>query len=278
MASSAPSLPDPSQLSWPGRVWFGARAALAGVGLTLAHRRLLVVAVVPMLVQAVLLIAFLALGVVFVAPAIERALATLSDGDGALHDVWTAVSWLIAGGLVVVGAFVGTILAGSVVCDPFYDVLSERTEALYTGRDAGPPLTVLSVVAGIGRELVVTLGRLAVWGAGAVPLWLLSFTPLAVVAAPLEALWTWLFLSYEYLSRSLARHSVAPGDRFRTLFSHASTFAGFGAFAALLSLVPFTAPFLVVGATRAYLALAAAGHVPSRLSDADRARLMETMK
>jgi uncharacterized protein involved in cysteine biosynthesis len=259
-------------------VWFGARAAAAGVGVTLTHRRLLVVAVVPMLVQALLLVVFLGAGLTLLAPRIEHALAALSDGDGALHDVWTAVSWLIAGGLVVVGAFVATILAGSVVCDPFYDVLSERTEALYLGRDTGPPLTVLSVVVGIGRELVVTLGRLAVWAMGAVPLWLLSFTPLAVVAAPLEALWTWLFLSYEYLARSLARHSVAPGDRFRTLFSHPSMFAGFGAMAALLSMVPFTAPFLVVGATRVYLALAAAGLVASRLDDADRSLLRASMK
>jgi uncharacterized protein involved in cysteine biosynthesis len=107
----------------------------------------------------------------------------------------------------------------------------------------------------------------------ALPLWLLSLTPAVIVAAPASLAWTWLFAAREFLARPLARHTVHVGGRLGALFGHKALFLGFGGAATLLAAVPFTAPFLVVGATRAYLALAARGAVPSRLTDDDRRAL-----
>jgi hypothetical protein len=62
------------------------------------------------------------------------------------------------------------------------------------------------------------------------------------------------------------------------LFSNKAFFLGFGAMAALVSVLPLSSPFLVVGATRAHLALAARGHIGSTLNSEERARLISGIK
>jgi hypothetical protein len=187
--------------------------------------------------------------------------ALVAAGKAVWSAAVVALVWLVVFGMSIVGAVVGA----SVLCDPFYDALSERTEALSIGRDVGVPFSIGGVVVGIGREFSVTLLRLFVYGAVAIPLWLLSFTPASVLAAPVSVWWTWLFFSFEYLARSMTRHAPSPLARLRIMWSHKAVFTGFGAVAWLLSLVPFTAPLLVVSATRLYLTLAVAGRVPSTL-------------
>jgi len=273
-----PTLFDPEAA--PGavaRFLVGVRAAFAGVPVVLSDQRLLALSLVPMLLHVALFIALLVGLTGTVAPAVGHAVAHALGADPQQAGLWARpLSGIVHAGVVVLAiatAFFGSVFVASVLGDPFYDALSERTEELYLGRAVGAPLTVHAVVVGIGRELVANLVRLFVWSLGALPLWVLSFTFAGFVAGPLSLAWTWLFTAYEFLSRSLVRHTVHIGGRFGALFSQKQLFLGFGAGAALVSLVPFTSPFLVVGATRAYLALAASGRVASRLTDADRERL-----
>jgi len=277
MARTLPFDPGPDDAAEPAfvaRFVAGARAALDGAAVVFAEPRLRLLAVVPMVVHVALFVALLSAGLMWGAGPLGDRLAPADAADtGSFSSLLETLARVAAVFLVVVGSFVGAVVAGSVVCDPLYDVLSERTEELLLGRAVGEPLSVGSVVAGILREASATAVRLCVWGAGFVVLTALSFTPLVVVAAPLSFAWTALFSAWEYLSRSLSRHAVHIGGRFGAVFSHKATFLGFGAAATVLSTLPLTAPLLVVGGTRAYLALAARGRVASRLTDDDRARL-----
>ena len=180
-------------------------------------------------------------------------------------------------GLVLGGALVGAVLAGSVLCDPFYDLLSERTEQLLLGRSVEGPMTIRSVLVGAIREAAASLVRFTTWATGALLLALLSLTPAVVVTGPLSFAWTWLFAAWEYFSRSFARHGLGAGGGLRVVSANKAHLLGFGAVAAGLSLLPFTAPFLVVGATRAYLSLAARGEAPSRLSGEEQGRLQAVL-
>ena len=273
------SLPaDPTASGLVGRFMHGVTLAGGGIGLVFSDARLLLLSLIPMAIHVVLLVAMLVAGFAFVAdPLIAWLEPTLGSGSGALadagHAVWVVAVKILVGALVIGLGLVGAVAAGSIVCDPFYDALSERTEALYVGHDVGLPFSLGRMVAGIGGELGATLLRLAVFGAVAVPLWLLSFTPAAIVATPLALLWTWLFFAFEFLARSMTRHVPRSTTRMRSLFAHKSLFVGFGLVCWVLSFVPLTAPLLVVAGTRLYLTLASRGQVPSVLSDDDKAVL-----
>jgi uncharacterized protein involved in cysteine biosynthesis len=269
---------DPTTGGVVSRFLRGVRAAFGGARLVFSDATLLLLSLIPMVVHVALLAGLLAIGgSVVVDPLVAWINPTGPAADTVVAEVGRAVwsgavvvlVWLLVVGLALVGA----VVLGSVICDPFYDALSERTEALHLGRDVGAPFAIATVIAGIGREFAVTMLRLVVFGAVAVPLWLLAFTPAAVVATPLSLAWTWLFFAWEFLVRSMVRHAPSGTARLRTLFDHKALFAGFGAVAWLLSFVPLTAPLLVVSATRLYLTLVADGRVPTTLPVADVERL-----
>lgn len=272
LGQKKPTLGDLGEKGVVGRVVGGAGAVFAGVGLVFRDANLFLLSLVPMGVHAGLFVVFLWLGF---SQAVDPVVALLSPSDTASW--WLGVVAVVVGIAVriaaVLLALVSSVLVGSVVCDPFYDLLSERTEEIFVGRNVGPPFTLANVVAGVARELVATVLRLLVFAAVAIPLWLASFTPAAIVATPLSFVWTWLFFAYEYLSRSLARHAVQPRDRFKPIFAHKAICVGFGATAWVVSFIPFLAPFLVVAATRLYLGLAAFDRVPSGFTDDEKRSL-----
>lgn len=274
-----PLPPAPTSGGVFARFGRGLRAGFGGFSLVFSDATLLGFSLIPMFVHVLLLVGLLAAGSAFVVEPLGAWLdpSTTTAEAGWLsrmgHSVWHVVAgvlvWLLVGGASLVGA----VVVGSVVCDPFYDVLSERTEALHLGRDVGEPFTVAGVVRGVGREFLATVSRLVVYGTVAVALWILAFTPLGVVTTPLSLLWTWLFFASEFLSRSMVRHTPGPTSRLRVLFAHKALFAGFGAVAWGLSFVPLTAPLLVVAATRLYLTLAVDGEVPTTLRADDVGRM-----
>jgi uncharacterized protein involved in cysteine biosynthesis len=273
------SLPaDPTAAGVVGRFLQGVQLAGGGVGLVFSDARLMLLSLIPMVIHVALLVALLVLGFAFVVDPLIAWVEPMPGGAvsaaaGAWHAVWSVAVQILVGALVVGLALVGTVVSGSIVCDPFYDALSERTEALHVGHDVGPPFSVSLMLGGMVRELLATLLRLVVYGTVAVPLWLLSFTPAALVATPLALVWTWLFFAYEFLARSMVRHAARPTTRMGSLFAHKSLFVGFGLVCWVLSFVPLTAPLLVVAGTRLYLTLASVGKVPSTLSDDDKAVL-----
>jgi len=271
---------DPTKHGVVGRFGQGLRFALGGLGLVFSDATLLMLSLVPMLVHIALLAGFLVVGGnVVVEPLIAwldpQSAAAATDGAVAElgRAVWSGAVVVLAWVAVVGLALVSAVVVGSIVCDPFYDALSERTEALHLGRDVGAPFSLGAVVAGIGRELTATVVRLLVYGAVAVPLWVLAFTPAGVIATPLSLVWTWLFFAWEFVARSMMRHAPSATGRVRVLFAHKALFTGFGAVAWLSSFLPFTAPLLVVAATRLYLTLLAEGQVPTTLPAADVERL-----
>lgn len=278
MSSTTASAPRPPERPLPdlaagdllARFLSGAGFAASGIGFSLRHPKVLGWALVPMLIQSVIFVAFVVAGATRLDELVER----LGPEPG--HWYSFLATLLFAGlaiALVLVGIVV-TLLVGSVVCDPFYDIISETTEAIMLGHDVGEPFSIPRMISGVVRELGVTIVRLSVFLAVALPLWILGLTGVgSVVAAPLGLLWTWAFVALEGLSRSQARQALAARERLSVLKRQTGAALGFGALGWVLAFIPFTTPLLVVGGTRLFLALAAYDRVPSALSDADKARL-----
>jgi CysZ protein len=252
------------------RFFTGARFAASGIAFTFRHRALFLWSLIPMLVQLVLFAALLTGGVVGAGKLVDH----IRPEAGHWYSFVGAVMFVAAVLVVVVASVVGALLIGSVVCDPFYDKLSEVTESILVGKDMSTPLTAAGVVDGIVRELFALPLRLGVYGVGAIALWALGLTGIgSVVAVPLSLAWTWLFVALAAWSRSLARHAVPGGRRLAGLFKQPTIALGFGAVGWVLSYIPLTSPFLVVGGTRLYLALAAWDRIESSLSDDDKRAL-----
>jgi uncharacterized protein involved in cysteine biosynthesis len=261
-------LPDVARGTVVTRFLSGARCAASGIGFTLRHGALLRWSLVPMVVQLAIFVALVVAGWQFLGDLPAPEAGHWYSFLGTLLKVVVAVLMVIAGALLA-------IFLGGIVCDPFYDILSERTESILLGRDVGEPFSVSAAVAGIVRELLATVARLAVYGGGQLALLLLGLTGVgSVVAVPLSLAWTWLFVAVGALSRSQARHQIAGGKRFSAAFGNTAVALGFGAAGWLLAYLPFTAAFLVVGGTRLYLSLAAHDRVASALADADKRRLV----
>ncbi|MBM4377889.1 MAG: EI24 domain-containing protein [Deltaproteobacteria bacterium] len=256
----------------------GARAAVDGVRFVLSEPRLRWLAAVPMAVHAALLAGLVWAGVTYaVHPLGETLSGQVPSLPPWLGGALSAVAHVTARVLVLGCALVGAVVTGTVLCDPFYDLLSERTEQLLLGRSVDGPMTVGSVLSGMVREAGAAAFRFTLWAMGALVLGLLSLTPAVVVAGPLSFAWTWLFAAWEYFARSFSRHGLGALGGLRAAGANKAVLLGFGAVASVLSLFPFTAPFLVVGATQAYLALAARGEAPSRLSGVDAERLRQVL-
>ncbi|HEY4223790.1 MAG TPA: EI24 domain-containing protein [Myxococcota bacterium] len=250
-----------------GRFLSGASFAASGIAFTFRHHKLLLWSIVPMLVQAALFAGCVTLGVWGAHHLVDR----VEPGPGHWYSFLGPLLFIASVVLVVVASVVASMLAGSVVCDPFYDKLSEETESILVGRDVSTAFSLSSVVAGILRELLALPLRLGVYLFVQLLFWLLGMTGVgSVVAVPLSLAWTWWFVALAGWSRSLARHAVPGTTRIAALLRMPSISIGFGAVGWLLSYVPLTYPFLVVGGTRLYLALAAWDRIHSSLTDDDK--------
>lgn len=266
----AAPLPDVATGSFLDRVWSGARFAASGVAFTLSHFRVLRWALVPMVLQVLIFVGLVMLGLTWV----DDLAVALGPEPGHWYSFLGAVLQVALVVLLLIVGTVATLLIGSVVCDPFYDGLSEATESILLARDVGEPFTVAGVLRGILRELGATFLRLTLYLGIAIPLWILGLTGIgSIIALPASLAWTWFFVSLEALARSQARHKLPGGQRFSAVFQHKALSLGFGAAGWVFAYIPLTAPFLIVGGTRLFLALAAHDRVPSTLSLPDKARL-----
>lgn len=97
-----------------------------------------------------------------------------------------------------------------------------------------------------------------------------------VVAGVLGWAWTSLWLALSFTTSIAQRHGLGARERLRLALSEKALCFGLGGLVALVPalLLPVLLPGLICGGTKAFLALAAHGSVPSDLDEAARARLL----
>jgi len=163
------------------------------------------------------------------------------------------VGWLGVGvsfGLALVAA----LLAANLASAPFLDALSERVEAIATGRafeeENGPGL-----IANVASSFLSELGRVAFLGTIWVGLSLAGFLlPGAhLLTGPALVAITVAYLPLDYAGFALDRRGLSFAERRRWLAAHRPTMLGFGGLAFAACLVPglnlVLLPTLVTGGT-----------------------------
>jgi uncharacterized protein involved in cysteine biosynthesis len=277
--SQAPSerFPDIGARGAIGRFTAGAGFAFGGVGFTLGHRPLIRLAIIPILINVLLFSFFVVGGLMQIGSVVEAAKLGL-DPDAwysFLESIWAGMVYLVSLVLTLLGGFVATVVVGNILAGPIYDLLSEKTEVIVLGRSAADPFSLKGLVGDVLQELVLLTARLILYISGLLVIFAIGLIPaVGQITSPfLSAGWSWLFLALELHNATLARHKITGSKRLGHLFNHQFGSLGFGAASWLMMWVPVMMPFLVVGATRHHLALAAYGRAPSKLTEADRALL-----
>ncbi len=269
---------DVSQASLTARVGSGIHFALAGVGLTLRRPDLRLLALLCVIINLVIYGGLAALGF------------WLIDGvgpDPSAYEGWleTAMEWArgaLQVALLITWLLVSIWLAiflGGLLCSPFFDLLSERTEQHLVGRHVGPPFSLAATVRSALLEMAVQLKLLFVYLPIALGILLVNLIPVVgqVLSSTLAWVWTAQWVTMTFAGPATARHGLTASQRMQLLFGNKALSTGFGAIGGIpflsFFLLPLLSPALIVGMTRMYLALAAHDRVPSKLSEAEKRSL-----
>ncbi|MEW5853680.1 MAG: EI24 domain-containing protein [Myxococcota bacterium] len=238
------------------RAWTGAWCVVQGMLLTLRSPSLLRLAVVPVIINVLLYVAFGYGAWQLLGPAH----AWLFPGpapDAWYAFLWTAsraAAWLILAAVLFLTALMLVALVGSILAAPVLDAISARAEKILTGREppAGP-----GVVDAVMRALRGQLTLLLMYAVS------LAFGALAYLVpvvgsllGPLvQASVTLSFLCVQFLEWPAERRLMGPRERMALVRRHKAVSAGFGLAAWLMMILPFTMPFLATGGTLLFLSL-----------------------
>ncbi|GJM21952.1 MAG: hypothetical protein DHS20C15_18670 [Planctomycetota bacterium] len=229
----------------------GLGASFEGIRYVLANPRLITWILLPLIVNTALfvgLVIWLDGSLAAFVPDFESEWAGWIDWlRVGLRDlgVATLLRWICA--LVgLLAGFLATLLLSGIVNAPFYDVLSERVESVYLGRnDPGRGWLALpaDTFRSIGAAVSLALRQLLVLGV----LFLLSFV---VVGAPLFAAAGFYFTGLALVDVTLSRKLYPGRVRARWARRHLLSLMAVGL---PVSFVPPLAPFGIVGATLLFL-------------------------
>lgn len=162
------------------------------------------------------------------------------------------------------------IIIASVLTGPLLDQLSERTEKILTGEVHPLPLAIGPLIYEIAATIAlmfraVFTGLLLTIFLGWIPL-VGQLVPFCVAA---------LFVALNFIQPTAIRHQHLISDRMRMLKTNKALMLGFGAPASIFPflLVPVLTPALVVGGTRLFLTMGAAGRVSTQATSSQLAML-----
>lgn len=250
--------------------------AFQGIAFLGRHRPLWKWAVLPAAINLVVFAAAFAIFLFFYADLYTLATSFLAIEPPQAWYAWLWVAplrllaWMIGLLLiltVLVGLFFAFLILGTAIASPFLDVLSQRVEAMVSGRMSEHKTTLLGAFRDIGGSMMIELRRLGFFvavQAALVVLGLIPFlTPFAVVAA---SLFTMLFLPLEYASFAMDRRQMSFQTRRALIWRQRWLMLGFGAAGFLTLLIPLLnfvcLPALVVGGTLLFLQVDEGGENP----------------
>jgi len=230
----------------------GLFAPLRALHFLLAHPRLLAYAAFPTLINIALVLGLFFLGM-HLSESLAGRIIPVQD-----QWYWVVLSYAIqivfVVALVLFGALVFYILAG-IICAPFNEVLSQKTEQIFEGAKREEPfsfrLLTKDIIISIKNEIKRT----------AVMLLLLLFLLIVFLIPIIGKIFylvfgniiTMFFLAYDNLDYSLARRRLPFTVKCRFIFKNSASCLGFGAGALVSVVIPFLnfviIPLTVVGAT-----------------------------
>ncbi len=235
-----------------GRFFRGLFAPLRGLRFLIAHPRLAAYAVFPTIINIILIIGLFIAGVHFSRTLLEHIIP--GGGQWYWMVLFYAAQVILLLALLVFAAVIFYILAG-IICVPFNEVLSQKTEQLFEGTAKDEPFSLRLLTRDIVISIKNEIKRTAIMLVLLLFLLIVFFIPVVGKAFYLVFgnLVTMLFLAYDNLDYPLARRRIPFTAKWRFIFRHIPSCLGFGLGALVSVIIPFLnfviIPLTVVGAT-----------------------------
>ncbi len=235
------------------RFFHGMAFPWKGIAFVFQHPRLIPLAFAPIL-ATIATVALLFGAFAHLASAIAQ---RFSGGHGVIFGFLFAIMMAL---VTIAVYYVGFVAILSLASAPFCSSLSDRAEALATGRPI-PRRGAKATLVEAGRGIVHALLALALYLAISLPIsalgLLVNFIPLvgqvlSMVLYALGFLVTSYFFAYGYLDYPLSSRCAGFGEKWAYIGRHRAEALGFGGMVGLIVLVPIVnllvAPFATVGA------------------------------
>jgi CysZ protein len=214
----------------------GVRDVGRGLAVLKAHRSLWKWLIAPAIISLLLLVA----AVVGILHVVDPLVGWLSAHlpSGLASAAGTLLRLLVLALLGIAALFVFTTVAG-MIAGPFNELLSERVEAVLTGRPA-PPFSLREFIHGAILGIVHGIRRLVTTLIGVVLVFVLGFVPVVgTIAAVLIGAWLAArAASYDCYDAVLSRRAMAYRDKLAYLAHHRGRTLGLGLAVAGMLLVP----------------------------------------
>jgi CysZ protein len=224
----------------------GVRAPGRALRLLMRERRLRRLALLPFLINIVLV----AVGVPLAMYIVVRSIDGIDLGAGAISESLRLLLEIIAAAGVIVAAFFGFVIVGNIIAAPFNAKLSEAIEELHTGA----PVRGSGIVASAGTSIAVATGRLFIFIILYPPILATALIPVVgfIINPLLTALYGAFVLSLDFSDPTFERHLKRFRSRVAFIRSHAALYLGFGLVAVAMMLVPFLNLLMIpIGVTAA---------------------------
>jgi CysZ protein len=203
--------------------------------------------VIPLAVNVLIFSAAIALGVRL----FEQLLATLDTRLPSWLGWLDWILWPLFVVVLLVVAFNLFALVANLIASPFNGLLAEKVERMLTGRPLNEGSTLAGVMSDIVPTLVDEIRKLLYAVVLAIPFLLLLFVP--IVGQVLWFLYIAWVLAVQYSDYPMGNHGMKFREMRRRLGRQRGMSLGFGASAAMLSMVPLVnfilMPSAVAGAT-----------------------------
>lgn len=246
----------------------GAAYVPRGFRFLMANRRAWPIALIPALVNAVLLVIFGAVAWAFFDDLYALLLpdwAEATTGEGIKAWFAGAGAWMLRGivglgtfVLSAMGALICALVGGTVLAGPLQEMLSETVEAIALHEAPGEGFSWRQLVRDAARGATGAVGRLALWLVLYMPLAILSIIPVVgVVFAAGTVIYSAFFFGINFQDPIYERRKLPLLGKLSFAQSILAPHLGFGAASFALLLVPgaalFATPFLVTGGTLLFL-------------------------
>ena len=233
-----------------GDIMQGASCLGRGVRL-IRHPDVRLYVIMPLLINVILFGALIWFGYTQFSPLVELLMSYIPG----FLDFLRWIVWLFITMLTTIIVFFTFTPIANIVAAPFNALLSEKIEALLTGKAVSSDISFLTMVK---SSLLSQLGKLFYIALWSLALLLVSLIPVINFAAPF--LWvlfgSWL-LSLEYLDYPMGNHDLSFSRQKQLLSGRRGLALGFGGSVMVLTSIPLinfiVMPVAVAGATLLYV-------------------------
>jgi CysZ protein len=226
----------------------GFKSVFSGISLVISTKGFRRYLIVPFLLNIIILAAGIYLAIFHIYPSL---FSLIPDMDNIFITILRfAAKPVFVCVVIVITAFMYSF-TGIIMCAPFLDMVSEKTELLCTGKINNPRTSVARIIRSILVTLRNTVGLLAFILVFNVILLFFNFIPVigTIFYSVISFLSVMLFLGYQFYDVNVERHQLPFSKKFDIMWRYKWPCIGIGMAFLVLSYIPIAGFLSTIAST-----------------------------